>query len=144
MIERTRPDAQCETGGRFPVSAKNAAPATVAGDLHPGNWTAVNEKTLVGPAVGQPGELAMKRSRFSEQQIAFIRKCCQQGVTFENPGQDCEKQSSLPRQVAHCGRRFLDPVTQFLELVRTEDDVDVVLACACSEGHHRCTAIHGR
>jgi hypothetical protein len=38
------------------------------GELH---WTAVNENFPVGLAVRQPGKQTMKRSRFSEQQIAF-------------------------------------------------------------------------
>jgi putative transposase len=53
-------------------------------DLSPEDWTAVNEKIPVGLAIDQPGESAMKRSRFSEQQIAFVLHQAEEGVAVED------------------------------------------------------------
>jgi putative transposase len=70
---------------RPPLSAPPATPASPSRnahvDLSPGNWTVLNEK-IVWP-LSNRRDLAVKQSRFSEQQIAFILHQAEAGVAVE-------------------------------------------------------------
>jgi hypothetical protein len=82
-----------------PASLHSSVP--LSGDLSPENWTAVNEKIPLGLAIDQPGESAMKRSRFSEQQIAFILHQAEEGVAVE----DVCRKAGISRQTYYRWRK---------------------------------------
>jgi DNA invertase Pin-like site-specific DNA recombinase len=53
-------------------------------DLSPENWTVQNENSPVGWPMGNRRGSPMKRSRFTEQQIAFILHQAEDGVSAED------------------------------------------------------------
>jgi hypothetical protein len=52
-------------------------------DLSPADWSILCEKISVRFGRCQPGDFGMKKSKFSEQQIAFILKQAEDGTTVE-------------------------------------------------------------